>query len=851
MDSRVSITKRNKGFFKNKIIWMILLSVSVLPALVMAILISYQFYNGALDLVERHGEKRVNSLVQYFAQRSRDALLSGEFDKIPLLLSETINEPDVVEVRLISYKPGRVEFEQEKEVDVVTNWPFHTESNHNLTKTLYLLKGKIIPAKEVSLVSDNDILGQISVTYSRSAWISDIQNIVRHFYIYLFVILILVTIIAYTISKYGTRWLTDLANKIQKIAQGDLNQKFDSIGKGDIGVVEDGINSMTASLKSHRDDLQKKIDDATTELKTKNKELEASRKDQLEANKKLEKLNVSLLESRVELEDKNSKLESANMRLDEARAIADDASKAKSMFVTNISHDIRTPMNAIKGFSELLASSGELTEKQHDHLFYITQSADELECLIEDVINIAKIENGKYEPVLTSFDIFHEIELIISKQSFNLINKGLFVDFIHPVDAPVFVKSDIHAIRRIISNLFSNAIKFTEVGGIILSTEYIYHKNTSCTDFVFSIVDTGIGIEREDIDRIFSCFEQVDGSTTKGFKGTGLGLSIVEKFVKTLNGTVSLDSELNIGSTFKITIPIETKGLISKHRRAAIQMMSADKEGSKVIICDDRLSFCESIQSKLNYSGIPSEICSRKDLLEMHDVSSSIIALRDVLKMPELASSMGELGNKVISFETELSESNLHEVSQSKGVDIAVPSIMQSKKIAQYMSRLISSEDEAMNLSQDKEKLALASGMLASMKPALSGLKVLNVDDNPLNQTLNREIFEQLGAIVLDAENGVKAVDLASHEKFDIILMDMMMPIMDGATAAEKIKKEGLNKETAIIGLTAADISENNGVFVALMDKIFSKPFTKEEVLSGFFELQAMGKVSVFHEGLH
>lgn len=584
-------------------------------------------------------------------------------------------------------------------------------------------------------------------------------------------------VFAYRLMHDVTRPISHMKNMVDRIRRGHLDVRIEGKMHGELDSLKNGINAMAVSLSEYHVEMQHSIDQATSDLR-----------------ETLEQLEIQ------------------NVELDIAKKRAQEAARVKSEFLANMSHELRTPLNGVIGFTRQMLKT-KLTNSQADYLQTIEKSANNLLNIINDILDFSKLEAGKLALENIPFEFQETLEEVVSLQATSAHEKGLELTLKVDPKIPAGLVGDPLRIQQVLTNLVGNSIKFTERGNIDISVELRSQKEDA-VELQFMVRDTGIGISERQQAQLFQAFSQADASISRRYGGTGLGLVITQKLVSQMGGEISLTSRLHQGSTFWFTL-----------RLNSTDMPVSDLLETQVL----RQRTLLLVEPNMQAASVTQQTLVQEGLIVTYRSS-----------IPEEASQFDYVllnlaPNK--TNEAELVEQWVKQAQQcAPQVVVGIPStalalsdhLIQTHHV-HCITKPLSRRKLLQTLAANQESLPMV-----EIEPAYNEtlpLTVMAVDDNPANLKLISALLQERVEKVETCTNGLDAVAQAETQHFDIILMDIQMPHMDGVTACGKIKQTELNANTPVIAVTAHAMSgERDRLLGAGMDDYLTKPI-EEHVL--------------------
>ena len=610
-------------------------------------------------------------------------------------------------------------------------------------------------------------------------------------------VVLIISILALRIGHSISAPILSLEQTVNDLGAGNYDSKAQEVGPIETQTLARGINSLAATVATSQEQLEERVKDATQQL-------------------------ILALKN---IGDKNTDLEKAQQDLTSAMA-------AKDQFLARMSHELRTPLTAIAGFSRLLQRS-EMDDTQKQYSGNIVGASDLLMGTIDGILDFSKLQEKALSIETIDFDLRDAMESLLAMQACQAHSKSLELVLIIDHDVPIHLQGDPTRIKQVINNLLSNAIKFTHQGEVILHITVLEDHNDKAR-LSFQVKDSGIGMSKENQNRLFKPFSQADHSITRRFGGTGLGLVICKQLLDLMDGTISINSELNQGSTFFVELPLAK----NKAPKPTTTTLVANSGNPFNIAAFEPNSWTRwALRSVLtHWNGKVFTYSSEQRLLARLGKDNSIDLV--IFGLAPNSTDNDYISQQLADIREQFAGPIVILNSYSEWDNHFTEPYWHEAAPIHHLSRPLRQHVLFNKLQQLKGEKPAGNTKPTAIVQHLKGLQILIAEDNQYSQHLIQLLLELLGADVITANNGEEAIKQFKQHSVDVVLMDIHMPVMDGIAATACIAELAGDEGIPIIGLTANIMkNERQALFQAGATDILFKPLDEQQLIKTITEL--------------
>ena len=728
-----------------------ILLITFIPAFLIDAFFTYSHITSSINQAQEILQNKGRIVSRQISGASEFYLFSGNNQQIQYILDQTVGTDDIVLAAVYNNYGDLI-------AQSVTNNYQSTKSTEYYYHHQPIMSQSFIASDVFSpdQIEDPqaDAVGWVHIYLSKEQLEENKSSIIRNASM-LFIIALVMTLFLTTIISRGiTTPIFKLIEHLRRVETGHLGELIEPVEYNEIGAVQRGFNRMTQALVTNRKHLNDRIQQAT-----------------------------------LQLSEAITHLETKNRELGFARDEAQNANRIKSQFLANMSHEIRTPINGIKGFINLMTQSN-LTISQKRYAEIILKSTNDLTSIIEEILDFSKLESGKLQIVESDFDLHEIIEQTRDILFINVINKNIDLILIIYSDTPRLVSGDKIRLRQVLLNIIGNAIKFTDEGAVVARVQ-LEQESDGQVEILITVEDTGIGISEDNQQELFKAFSQVESESNRRYSGTGLGLVISKNLINLMGGDILLSSQLGEGSRFSIQVPFTVPMV---HVQESIE----EEAPLNALLFASRTICLQEIQSLYDRAGVATQANLIDTEMPLDMVKQIIHQGVEFIDMIVI-----DLRHHTLNL-TELFEqetlSDLRVIvmhyDQSLILDAAVAETFE------FIS-VITTSTQLHDLIYHAEKYNAPSELAEQHHISVKPKHVLLVDDNKINLILGCELIRLWGHEAVPAGHAQEAMQLYREADYDLIILDIQMPNIDGKDLLKMMRDEKPEDRTPIVALTA------------------------------------------------
>ena len=752
-----------------------ILLITLIPVLLVDLFFTYSHIQAGIAKENEISRAKSQIIARQIASASEFSFISGNYAQIQSLLDQSVGSDDILRASIYDIE-GTLVAESLSESFVSSEAPdYFYERQPILSQSVGHSDVFSPDSGEARLTS---VLGWVNLYVSRERLEITVRQIIIDailFFVSIFVMALVMTIV---ISRAITRPIFNLMDHLKQVETGQLGRIIDPVEENEIGAVQKGFNRMTQSLLTNRRHLNQRIQQATRQL------------------------NEAITD-----------LESKNRELGFDRDQAQDANRTKSEFLANMSHEIRTPINGIKGFINLLGQSN-LDHSQRRYVEIIQKSTEDLTNIVNEILDFTKMESGKLHIFEEPFDLYEVVEQTRDILFINVLTKNIDLYLIIFSDTPRRLIGDKLRLKQILLNLIGNAIKFTDQGRVIVRVS-VDDLREDGVDIEISVEDTGIGISQADQQYLFQAFSQVESSDTRRFSGTGLGLAISKNLATLMGGDISMYSRPGEGSRFVLRLPCR----FERHDQPACL---EDSDASKVLIFGaDELALMET-RSLYERAGAVVESVEIDNSAGIGPIADTIRYNRANLDLLVFDLRYVTLEPKQLLRPETTSGLRTIVMNYDRGIDLG-PDLEEVEFVS------VVSTSQSIRCLLAGERPTMTSEQKDNNSQEVAPKHVLLVDDNQVNLTLASELIRLWGHRVSTTDNARQALEMFRRERFDLVVLDIQMPEIDGVSLLGMMREQDPVNRTPIAALTANVLNDEAGRLIELgFDYFLEKPIDED-----------------------